>query len=350
MVSKRFSTARAAMALLLFVSANAAADGLRADIIEMLAQHKRVEAAKLDLEAAKQRSTAAGGAWYPTLDATTSYGWEDQNKGQGSDDTSMPPRVLELSLTQLIWDFGATNAAIDRSKIEVTQAQQTLESTRQNVALEGVNAWFNVVRQRKLLQFNGGSVDNVKRQMQLEDARVQRGSGLATDVLQAKSQLAGLDATNTRLKGALRTAVNRYRAVFSGSPPELTPANMKLPKPPLEILPATVDEAVAIAMEENPRLKATYLGTLIAGTTVTETKANGEVVNVSPDTIDTQDGIPYYKVRVETEANQFESGAVIYELVPGVQVACAIRTGQRSVLAYLLDPVMSSVQTALRER
>ena len=79
-------------------------------------------------------------------------------------------------------------------------------------------------------------------------------------------------------------------------------------------------------------------------------RLEGEVVNVSPDTIDTQDGIPYYKVRVETEANQFESGEVIYELVPGVQVACAIRTGQRSVLAYLLDPVMSSVQTALRER
>ena len=79
-------------------------------------------------------------------------------------------------------------------------------------------------------------------------------------------------------------------------------------------------------------------------------RLEGEVVNVSPDTIDTQDGVPYYKVRVETEANQFESGAVIYELVPGVQVACAIRTGQRSVLAYLLAPVMSSVQTALRER
>lgn len=79
-------------------------------------------------------------------------------------------------------------------------------------------------------------------------------------------------------------------------------------------------------------------------------RIEGEVTNVSPDTIDTQEGIPYYKVRVETGANQFESGAVTYELVPGVQVACAIRTGQRSVLAYLLDPVMSSVQTALRER
>lgn len=76
----------------------------------------------------------------------------------------------------------------------------------------------------------------------------------------------------------------------------------------------------------------------------------GEVVNVSPDTIDTREGIPYYKVRVETDQTYFESAQLRYQLVPGVQVACAIRTGQRSVMAYLLDPFLSSARTALRER
>ncbi|MBO6948208.1 MAG: HlyD family type I secretion periplasmic adaptor subunit [Rhodospirillales bacterium] len=76
----------------------------------------------------------------------------------------------------------------------------------------------------------------------------------------------------------------------------------------------------------------------------------GEVVNVSPDTIDTRDGVPYYKVRVETDQTYFEGAQLRYELVPGVQVACAIRTGQRSVMAYILDPFLTSAQTALRER
>ncbi len=76
----------------------------------------------------------------------------------------------------------------------------------------------------------------------------------------------------------------------------------------------------------------------------------GEVVNVSPDTIETREGIPYYKVRVETDQTYFEGAQLRYELVPGVQVACAIRTGQRSVMAYILDPFLTSAQTALRER
>jgi len=76
----------------------------------------------------------------------------------------------------------------------------------------------------------------------------------------------------------------------------------------------------------------------------------GEVVNVSPDTIETRDGIPYYKVRVETDQTYFKSAQLRYALLPGVQVACAIRTGQRSVMAYILDPFLTSAQTALRER
>ena len=79
-------------------------------------------------------------------------------------------------------------------------------------------------------------------------------------------------------------------------------------------------------------------------------RIEGEVVSVSPDTIETDDGTPFYNVRVATSQSYFESGNVRFELVPGVQVLCAIQTGQRSVLAYLLDPFLKSGQLALRER
>ena len=76
----------------------------------------------------------------------------------------------------------------------------------------------------------------------------------------------------------------------------------------------------------------------------------GEVVHVSPDAIEDPGGSPFYKVRIATEKDFFERHGVIYSLVPGVQVTCSIRTGQRSVLAYLTDPFLGSFQTALRER
>ena len=76
----------------------------------------------------------------------------------------------------------------------------------------------------------------------------------------------------------------------------------------------------------------------------------GEVALVSPDAIQGADRIPYYKVRITTEQDSFERAGAVYRLVPGVQVLCSIRTGQRSVLAYLADPFLRSLGTALRER
>lgn len=77
----------------------------------------------------------------------------------------------------------------------------------------------------------------------------------------------------------------------------------------------------------------------------------GAVVTVSPDTVvEGQGRAPYYKVRIETESDRFAKGGLVYKLVPGVQVTCAILTGSRTVLEYLLDPFLRSFSSALRER
>lgn len=76
----------------------------------------------------------------------------------------------------------------------------------------------------------------------------------------------------------------------------------------------------------------------------------GKVVNISPDTIQTRKGRAFYEVRIETKATRFERDGVSFRLVPGVQVTCAIVTGRRSVMSYLLDPFMGSMDTAMRER
>jgi len=77
---------------------------------------------------------------------------------------------------------------------------------------------------------------------------------------------------------------------------------------------------------------------------------NGKVIHVGPDTVETKDGVPYYKVRIQTEGDSFESQGESYRLVPGVQVMCSIVTGSRSVLQYIASPFMGSAGSALQER
>ena len=76
----------------------------------------------------------------------------------------------------------------------------------------------------------------------------------------------------------------------------------------------------------------------------------GNVTTVSPDTLLTPEGTPYYRVRIETEQDHFRRGDVIYRLFPGMQVTASILTGQRAVYEYLLGPFLSSMGTAMQER
>ncbi|MEW6078155.1 MAG: HlyD family type I secretion periplasmic adaptor subunit [Thermodesulfobacteriota bacterium] len=78
---------------------------------------------------------------------------------------------------------------------------------------------------------------------------------------------------------------------------------------------------------------------------------NGEVVHISPDTLVTDKGQPYYSARVATEESCFKSsGGDAYCLYPGMTVLVNIHTGQRTVLEYLLSPFFASMDSALTER
>ena len=77
---------------------------------------------------------------------------------------------------------------------------------------------------------------------------------------------------------------------------------------------------------------------------------DGIVVNVSPDTLLSPEGQPFYKVRIETDKSYFESGNLKYNLFPGMQVMASIYTGQRTVMQYVIDPIRFSMSNAFQER
>ena len=246
------------------------AQSLQETLALVIHDHKRIRAAEMDLASARDTAIASLGDWFPTLDMTALYGFERQRKPDSAD-TDFFPRQIDFTLTQLLWDFGATNGTIRAAKRTYDQAQATLTSPLQAVVLEGVTAHVNLIRANELLRFALMSEENIKRQTELEDARVQRGAGFSTDVLQAKTQLAGSQARRVQAEGTLQNARNRYRAVFYRDPGDLQ--SLVKPRPPIDMLPSSLDEAIEISMENNPQLKAQLIAADIARETVNQTRA-----------------------------------------------------------------------------
>lgn len=77
---------------------------------------------------------------------------------------------------------------------------------------------------------------------------------------------------------------------------------------------------------------------------------DGTVINIGPDTSVTDKGSAFYKVRIETASDHFQHNNQRYRLYPGMQVIANIRTGERTVLAYIMEPFLGLAGTALHER
>jgi adhesin transport system membrane fusion protein len=71
------------------------------------------------------------------------------------------------------------------------------------------------------------------------------------------------------------------------------------------------------------------------------------VENISPDTVVDERGNAYYVVRVRTTRSNFSEKLPI---IPGMTAEVDVLTGKKTVLSYLLKPVLKAKAYALRER
>ncbi|HET7793414.1 MAG TPA: HlyD family type I secretion periplasmic adaptor subunit [Rhizobacter sp.] len=74
---------------------------------------------------------------------------------------------------------------------------------------------------------------------------------------------------------------------------------------------------------------------------------DAKVENISPDTVVDERGNAYYLVRVRTTRSNFSEKLPI---IPGMTAEVDVLTGQKTVLAYLLKPVLKVKAYALKER
>lgn len=76
----------------------------------------------------------------------------------------------------------------------------------------------------------------------------------------------------------------------------------------------------------------------------------GEVISVAPDSTVPENGQPYFKVLVQTEKTYLGDAKDGYVITPGMGATVDIHTGTKSVLTYLVRPVLKLKAEAFRER
>lgn len=76
----------------------------------------------------------------------------------------------------------------------------------------------------------------------------------------------------------------------------------------------------------------------------------GKLEHISADTIQDEEGNSFYLVRVRTENSYLGDETARLPIIPGMMTEVDLITGKKTVLDYLLKPILRAKQTALRER
>lgn len=219
----------------------------------MLEQHERLKAAQDTEAAGMQRFEAAKRAWYPKLNITGDVAREVTDYNTAASVT-LTHNIEKFRATQNIWDGGLTDGTIRTSGGAYKQAEYSRTFTRQGLLLEGSVAYLQLMKAVRTLDYAMQSEQNIKRQTGIEESLVEKGAGLSSDVLQAKAQLAQAAALRVVNEGQLENARSRFKAVFGFAPDDPLVATFTYPDAPYDRIPGTLDEAINIALQENPSL------------------------------------------------------------------------------------------------
>ena len=77
---------------------------------------------------------------------------------------------------------------------------------------------------------------------------------------------------------------------------------------------------------------------------------NGEVVHISADTVKDKKGNAFYTVHIKTDKNHLGSDSKPLKIIPGMTVNVDIVTGKKSIMDYILKPILKAKQYTFTER
>jgi len=161
------------------------------------------------------------------------------------------PENQSITIEQKLFQGFAGVAGIQKSKIGLSLADAKLLKTEQEVLYKAIEAYSGLVFAKEKLIINQINVNLLERQVETDQARLERGQITLADLAQSESSLAGAQAKFIQAKNELVTFKLVYEKII-GPITNVDDLN-KVSDINLEI-PNNLEEAINISKNNNPDL------------------------------------------------------------------------------------------------
>ncbi len=207
-----------------------------------------IQASRAQYEAAVEALPLARSGLLPQVavaaDAAVNESNDDNNGSFGSD-------TIGASVTQPVFNLTASRS-FKRAKTTVAQAKATLDDAEQTLLFRTSQAYFNILTAREAYIAAKSSREATASQTEQAERRFDVGLSAITDVKEAQAQLDLAVAREVVAENQLALAKEAMRVIINQEVPRLDglkdDAELTAPEP------ASIDEWIAVAIENNPQL------------------------------------------------------------------------------------------------
>jgi outer membrane protein len=217
--------------------------------IQLNAERENLKASEEDINISKSD-------YMPSLTLSGSKSIEDTNKltnQTGGDATisDVDPFTTSIKLEQTLLDFGR-GLELKKSITGLNLAKAKLTKKEQDVLHSAIDAYSSLILAREKQNINRKNLNLLKRQVENDKIRLDRGQITITDLAQSESSLAGAQAQFTQAKSDLLIAKLTYENIIGNIS---DPNKLKKNSNAIVSIPKTLDEAINLSKQNNPDIK-----------------------------------------------------------------------------------------------
>src|SRR3954453_4034263 len=274
---RKFISASLVAALM---AGTASADTLREALVSAYETNPTLTGQRETLKATDANVAIAKAAGRPTIGATAGINRDLSRSGILETGAHGATLSTGVDISMPLFTGGRVRNSVRAAKTRVDAGQATLSAVEGDVFTQAVAAYMDVIRDRAIVELNANNGRVLETNLQATQDRFQIGDLTRTDVAQSEARLSLGRSQLATAQGRLAGSEATYREVIGHAPGVLAPP------PPLPPLPATADEAVQIALANNPDLVAISRSAIAAGYDVNVARA-GRLPTISGVVSDT---------------------------------------------------------------
>ena len=235
---------------------NLSADTLNQALLKAYNKNPKLNAEKENINISEEDINISKSDFLPSITLSGSKSKEDTSKltnqsGGDASITDVDPLTTSLLIEQTLYDGWSRNADLEKNELGLDISKIKLLKVEQEILYQAAEAYTGLVLATNKYKINQSNVNLLERQVETDQARLEKGQISLVDLAQSESSLAGANAKFIEAKNEVITGKLVYESVI-GSIDNIDDLSQKLN---INLkLPNSLAEANEISQKSNPEL------------------------------------------------------------------------------------------------